>query len=385
MDTLHDSLIEVEIKVEKLWLKRQSLFNLKMKDADLPVEPEFVPAVGAPDAAAVELRHRCTIKARPASPTICTDSGSQGTRSESKTLVVVTSRSPAKEEDTPESHQTKQVRKIKSVLSTGGKSDKTSTRRVCFAQVVLVRHTKERKVERPSVKLSNHDKATLAFGEMLTDDHIQAAQILLRRQYPALQGLEAPAVGHCEDGFAKMTGKGLQIHHNSSQHWVLSSCAGGQVRLYDSLGVAMTPSLQIQLYQSYAAFADQARKVLTVILPDIQRQKNVFDCGLFAIAWAVDIAEGQDVSRVVYDVKKMRSHLETCFELGKLTPFPRKTSCRKVGPTKAQQISLICYCVQGERLGRMHNCKACRRIFHVNCLPVSHLSDGTLACGHCGV
>ncbi|XP_078611633.1 polycystin-1-like protein 2 [Branchiostoma floridae x Branchiostoma japonicum] len=341
VDTLHDSLIEVEIKVEKLWLKRQSLFNLKMKDADLPAEPEFVPTVkDAPDAAAVELRHR-VIKVRAASANNCTASCSQAIQSEKKAPAVVTSMSPANEEDTLKSHQTSQV---KSVLSKGGKSDKKSTSRVRFAQVVLVRHTEERKVEWPSVKLSARDRVALTFGEMLTDDHIQAAQMLLHRQYPALQGLEAPAVGHCEDGFAKMTGKGLQIHHNSSQHWVLSSCAGGQVRLYDSLGVAMTPSLQIQLYQLYAAFADQARNVLTVIVPDVQRQENVFDCGLFVIAWAVDVAEGQDVSRVVYDVKKMRSHLETCFEQGKLTPFPRLTSCRKVGPTKAQEISLVCRC-----------------------------------------
>ncbi|XP_078572446.1 polycystin-1-like protein 2 isoform X2 [Branchiostoma floridae x Branchiostoma japonicum] len=385
MDNLHDSLIAVEIKVEKLWLKRQSLFNLNLKETDLPTEPEFVATVrNIPDAAAVELRHR-VINVCPASPNNCTDSGSQATRSESKAPVEVASRSPTGEEDTPESQQTSQVSKTKFVLSKGGKSDKKSTRRVCFAQVVLIRHTEQRKVEWPGVMFSAHDKVALTLGEMLTDNHIQAAQTLLCRQYPTLQGLEAPAVGHCEDGFARMTGKGLQIHHNSSQHWVLSSCAGGQVRLYDSLGVAMTPSLQIQLYQSYAAFADQARNVLTVILPDVQRQKNVFDCGLFAIAWAVDIAQGQDVSRVVYNDRKMRSHLETCFKQGKLTPFPRQTSCRKVGPTKAQQISLICYCQQGERLGRMQNCKSCRRIFHVNCLPVSHLSDGKWACLYCGV
>eukprot|EP00058_Branchiostoma_floridae_P016421 XP_002601909.1 hypothetical protein BRAFLDRAFT_86393 [Branchiostoma floridae] len=355
-----------------------------MRDADLPAEPEFVPAV--PDAAAGELhvRHR-VIKVRTASPNSCTDRGSQATSSESKAPVVVASRSPTKEEDTPESRQTSQVRIITSVLSKGGKSDKKSTRRVTFTQVVLDRHTEERKVEWPGVKLSARDKVALTFGEMLTDNHIQAAQRLLCRQYPALQGLEAPAVGHCEDGFAKMTGKALQILHNGNMHWVLSSYTGGQVCLFDSLGVAMTPSLQIQLYQSYAAFADQARNVLTVIFPDVQRQKNVFDCGLFAIAWAVDIAEGQDVSRVVYDDRKMRSHLETCFEQGKLTPFPRLTSRRKVGPTKAHQISLVCRCEQGGRLGRMERCKACRRIFHVSCLPVSPPRDGTWACGDCAM
>ncbi|CAH1247231.1 PKD1L3 [Branchiostoma lanceolatum] len=388
MDTLHDRVTEVEINVQKLWLKRESLFNLKMKDADLPAEPEFVPTVKEiPDAAAVELhvRHR-VIKVRPASSNNCTDNGSQATRSENKAPVVVASRSPSKVEDAPENHQTNQVTKIKSILSKQEKSDKESTRKVSFALNVLVRHTEEHKVEWPSVKLSVHNEMALTCLQMLTDDHIQAAQMLLRRQYSALQGLEGPAVGVCDDGFVKMTGKGLQIHHNNHQHWVLSSYTDGKVCLYDSLSVPMTPSLQIQLYQSYAAFADQARNTLTVFLPDVQRQKNVLDCGLFAIAWAVDIAEGQDVSRVVYDNRKMRSHLKTCFKQGNLTPFPRLTGYRKKeGRTKVHQIKLVCHCKQGERLGRMEKCKACGRIVHVSCLPVSPPRGGTWVCGDCAV
>ncbi|XP_066291223.1 polycystin-1-like protein 2 [Branchiostoma lanceolatum] len=388
MAILHESLIGVEITVEKLWLKRESLFNLKMKDADLPAEPEFVPTVkDVPDAAAVELhvRHR-VIKVRPASSDNCTDNGSQATHSENKAPVVVASRSPSKLEDTPENHQTNQVVKMKSILSKLEKSDKKSTRKVSFALNVLVRHTEEHKVEWPSVKLSVYNEMALIYHQMLTDDHIQAAQMLLRRQYPTLQGLEGPAVGLCDDGFVKMTGKGLQIHHNNHQHWVLSSYTDGKVCLYDSLSVPMTPSLQTQLYQSYAAFADQTRNTLTVFLLDVQHQRNVLDCGLFAIAWAVDIAEGQDVSGVLYNNRKMRSHLKTCFKQGNLTPFPRLSSTRKKeGRTKVQRITLVCHCKQGKRLGRMQRCEACQRIFHVSCLPVSPPSDGTWTCGDCAV
>ncbi|CAH1272977.1 PKD1L3 [Branchiostoma lanceolatum] len=386
MAILHDSLIGVEIKVEKLWLKRESLFNLKMKDADLPTEPEFVPTVKDLPALPELYVHHRVIKVRPASSNNCTDNGSQATRSENKVPVVVASRSLSKLEDTPENHQTNQVEKIKSILSKQEKSDKESTSKVSFALNVLVRHTEEHKVEWPSVKLSTRKEVALTYLQMLTDDHIQAAQMLLRRQYPALQGLEGPAVGLCDDGFVKMTGKGLQIHHNNHQHWVLSSYTDGKVCLYDSLSVPMTPSLQIQLYQSYAAFADQTRNTLTVFLPNVQRQKNVSDCGLFAIAWAVDIAEGQDVSRVVYDNRKMRSHLKTCFKQGNLTPFPLLSSNRKnEGQTKKHQIKLVCHCEQGERLGRMETCKACGRMLHVNCLPFSPPCDGTWVCGDCAV
>ncbi|XP_078681624.1 uncharacterized protein LOC144916369 [Branchiostoma floridae x Branchiostoma belcheri] len=381
LDTLHDSLVEVEIKVKKLWLQRQLLFNLEMKDADLPAEPEFVPTVkDVPDATAVDLhvpKGGCRIIAvRPASPNSCTDDSSQAICSDSKAPVVVASGSQSKK-DTQESHQT---------------SGKKSTKRVQIdLNLNRVFHYKyyyykESEVGRPIVNLSAGDKAVLTSNEMLTDDLIQAAQRLLHHQYPALQGLEAPTVGLCEDGFAKMTGKGLQIHHNRRAHWVLSSYTDGQVRLYDSIGADMTASLQVQLYQTYAAFSDQERNVLTIILPEVQRQKNVFDCGLFAIAWAVDIAQGQDVSSIGYDDRKMRSHLKKCLEQGRLTPFPHLTSQRKkVGFTRVSRISLVCRCKQEEGLGRIEACGACQRIFHVSCLPVNPPSDGTWKCGDCAV
>ncbi|XP_078679555.1 polycystin-2-like [Branchiostoma floridae x Branchiostoma belcheri] len=379
LDTLHDSLVEVEIKVEKLWLQRQLLFNLKMKVADLPAEPEFVPTVkDVPDAAAVELHVPkggcCIIAVRPASPNNQTDDSSQAICSDSKAPVVVASGSLPKVTHGQASHQTKQA--MESILSNEEKSGKKSVNR---CQTAL------NQMGRPSVNLSAGDKLALTSDEMLTDDHIQAAQRLLHHQYPALQGLEDPVVGLCEDGFAKMTGRGLQIHHNSRKHWVLSSYTDGQVRLYDSLGAAMTTSLQIQLYQSYGAFADQERNVLTIILPEVQRQKNVVDCGMFAIAWAVDIAEGRDVSSIAYDDRKMRSHLVMCFKQGRLTRFPHLSSHRKkVGLTRVSRISLVCRCKQ-EGLGRIETCRACQRIFHVSCLPVSPPSDGTWACGDCVV
>ncbi|XP_078665659.1 polycystin-1-like protein 2 [Branchiostoma floridae x Branchiostoma belcheri] len=378
LDTLHDSLVEVEIKVEKLWLKRQLHFNLNMKDADLPTEPEFVPTVKDVPDATVELHvlkgGRRIIEIRPSSPINCTADGSQAICSDSKTPVVAAAGGPPK--NTQLSHQTKQAIKVKSIPCKKEKGCKTSAKR---AQTAL------NQVGWRSLNLSACDMAVLTRDEMLTDDHIQAAQRLLHHQYPALQGLEAPTVGLCEDGFAKMTGKGLQIHHNSRIHWVLSSYTGGQVCLYDSLGADMTTSLQVQLYQSYATFADQESNVLTIILPEVQRQNNVIDCGLFTIAWAVDIAEGRDVSSIAYDDRKMRSHLAMCFKQGRLAPFPRLTSQqrKKVGLTRVSRISLVCHCKQEERLGRMERCVACQRIIHVSCLPFSPPSDDTWVCGDC--
>ncbi|XP_066292641.1 polycystin-1-like protein 2 [Branchiostoma lanceolatum] len=347
VDRLHDSLIEVEIKVEGLWLKRRSFFNCRVKDSDLPTVPDFVPPVKnvSNDADEEPPTPRGDL------PVIMIRSASQNTLTD----------------------------------TTGEPSQKTLTHTSGQHGEEVETAPSEGRVENDlGDKTGVEDNVVLTAGKALTYNHIKAAQSLLRRQYPALQGLEDPVIGLYEVGFAKMMGKGLQIHHSVNMHWVLSSCTEGQVCLYDSLGVAMTKSLQIQLCQSYATFADRETKVLSVLLPEVQHQWNANDSGLFVIAWAVDIAEGRDVSGVVYDDMKMRSHLEMCFKQGNLTPFPRLTHRRsRVGPINAQRISLICHCEQEERLGRMERCKACRRIFHVSCLAASPPRDDTWVCSDC--
>ena len=45
------------------------------------------------------------------------------------------------------------------------------------------------------------------------------------------------------------------------------------------------------------------------------------DCGLFAIAYAADILNGNNVYDLIYDQTKMREHLIGCFEKRKITTF----------------------------------------------------------------
>ena len=52
------------------------------------------------------------------------------------------------------------------------------------------------------------------------------------------------------------------------------------------------------------------------------RQKGSADCGLFAIAVAVDLANGIDRSRSTYKQPMVRRHLDKCFEEQIMTIFP---------------------------------------------------------------
>ena len=62
--------------------------------------------------------------------------------------------------------------------------------------------------------------------------------------------------------------------------------------------------------------------ILTVEIPYVQQQKGIADCGLFAVAFAVHLAFGDDVSRLTFDQFKIRQHLIKCFQKKEMQPFP---------------------------------------------------------------
>ena len=53
-------------------------------------------------------------------------------------------------------------------------------------------------------------------------------------------------------------------------------------------------------------------------------QSGYTNCGLFAIAYAVEIAHGYDPAFVIFDQSKMRNHLHHCLTSKTLTRFPKK-------------------------------------------------------------
>jgi hypothetical protein len=58
---------------------------------------------------------------------------------------------------------------------------------------------------------------------------------------------------------------------------------------------------------------------------EVQQQSDGSSCGLYAIVYAVDIANDIDPKAVRYDEKNMRSHLLYCLDRDMLKPFQRFT------------------------------------------------------------
>ena len=169
---------------------------------------------------------------------------------------------------------------------------------------------------------SNGTKAwdTLANNGWLTDNVIDEGQSLLKRQYPHLNGLQRVVLG-LTLSFAVQTEGFIQIPHTGYDHWVTVStigCREGEINAYNSLPPTPTAHLKNQI----AALLATPRSSIRMNYIDTQMQCGSVDCGIFAIAFALTLANGEKPGVYHFDQPKMRKHLIQCLELKSISASP---------------------------------------------------------------
>ena len=100
----------------------------------------------------------------------------------------------------------------------------------------------------------------------------------------------------------------------------------------------------------------------------------IVDCGLFAIAFAYEIASGNRVLKDSnFDQMKMRVHLLECLENEEITAFPRSRKASKLRQRnhELQVIQTFCTCNMPEAYDDMIRCDLCDDWFHVKCVNLS--------------
>ena len=167
------------------------------------------------------------------------------------------------------------------------------------------------------IVLKAKDKEILVNGLELNDLNVNASQALLKNQYPLVNGFTSTLKVASLKGWAPNY---IQILHCATKHhWVTLTtvgCKDEEVRIYDSLFTKVddtTVSAVITL------FGDTD---VTCIIPPVQKQEGIVDCGLFAVAFATCLACGHDPSNYRFNQNEMRSHLFTCLQQQHLTEFP---------------------------------------------------------------
>ncbi|XP_071995580.1 uncharacterized protein [Engystomops pustulosus] len=176
-------------------------------------------------------------------------------------------------------------------------------------------------------KLSSEHLTTLkSKGQrgMLDDDLISMAQEILQRQFPNFDGLQPPAA-LLVPGYS-VGQKAVQIHYDEDRvHWVTTCFHDGNILVADSFSSGyLTPSIRQQICNIYGAVIQKPLRHLKFL--NVDQQKNNYDCGVFAIAFAFEFLKnnGDPTARFQHD--KMRDHLISCLEMGRIVGFPRKVA-----------------------------------------------------------
>ncbi|XP_070549612.1 uncharacterized protein [Ptychodera flava] len=168
--------------------------------------------------------------------------------------------------------------------------------------------------------LTYNDMLTVVNGSEFSDMHIYAAQKLLKQQYPHISGLQSTVLPVSQ--LRSISVESIQIHYNGHGHWVTSSNVGGKVQIFDSsFGGHIPDELLKQVTHIYGL----NKHSCSIECPPVQQQVGNKDCGLFAIAFAVEIAEGnvQTIQSFSFDQCKMRNHFVHCVNNNTILPFPK--------------------------------------------------------------
>ncbi len=221
----------------------------------------------------------------------------------------------------------------------------------------------------------------------LNDPIINKCQQMLKEQFALDSGMQntllAPYFNHdlgtwdINKRLTKQNPPSAQIHYNASNHWVLpyQSQKDRHVIVVDSLKSPRTlnSSISIQIAQIY----ENGERSVQVQIPDVQRQPNYTDCGVFAIANLTEVLHNNydvDFSIIRYDIPRMRAHLLECITKQQFTTFPKiekmpKMPCKVA---KSCSIKIFCACKLPDIVGDMVECdnKRCKlnRCFHKRCV-----------------
>ena len=163
----------------------------------------------------------------------------------------------------------------------------------------------------------------------------------------------------------------VQILHVHNNHWVTVTninCPSGCIDVYDSMYNFIKLDTMLQI----SSFVRSNDKFLQFRLVNVKRQLDSYSCGQFAIATAVELANGNEPALCNWTVHQMRTHIIQCFQDQRMTPFPRESRARRLTSKnrflKTEKEEVHCYCRMINDPNReMVQCEKCNRWYHCDC------------------
>ena len=238
----------------------------------------------------------------------------------------------------------------------------------------------------PELNLFQSDKEILLSDQWLNDNIICAAQTLLKRQ-SKMHGWMSTQL--CKSVFQPIPPRSpfVQILHINGSHWITvsnSSFSCGPtssftdcVKIYDS---GSPSSISVEIQNMVCSMMKPKSSMLTFEIVNVQSQSNSYDCGVFAIAFATEIAHGNNPVSMHFDDMVMRRHLMECFKACHMSSFPCRRQRRIPFGSRVKfyiQQPIYCTCRTVNNIKRpMILCDFCKNWFHLEC---ENVQEGDVA------
>ena len=135
------------------------------------------------------------------------------------------------------------------------------------------------------LRVTKEDLEDITNKRMLSNNVIYGFNILCRRQFEHVAGLQDPLLGQTSQYSVMKNQKFVQILHNNRAHWVAIStynCKNGEVNYYDSL---FSCRINDFVKQQLCALMQADEDALKINVMPVQQQTNSVDCGIFAMAF----------------------------------------------------------------------------------------------------
>ena len=192
-------------------------------------------------------------------------------------------------------------------------------------KVIHVTNTTESNSERSApmwmkigrITLQHGQKEVILNGSMLNDVIINAAQFLLKEQFPDILGLQSTLLLEKPTARYEQDKVYVQIIFDRSNHWITASNAfakKGEILVYDSMYTKIDKNTS-------AIMSNLFEQSTTARLVGSSKQTGGTDCGLFAIANAAALAFKINPSEIMFNQSSLRQHLVSCME-EKFSLFP---------------------------------------------------------------
>ena len=209
----------------------------------------------------------------------------------------------------------------------------------------------------------------------LKDDTINLCQKIIVEQFDLSRGFEDTTLS--PDKFTPVSEKFIQVLNVSNKHWILAFRGQfGQINICDSL--VTDGKYPKKVVKSISRIANCHGCVLELCVLPVQQQKNYIDCGMFAVAPAIEILHDENVEKSSFDVNLMCDHLLVCLQLQKFSPFPKTN--KRVYRCRSVSLFFDVYCICREAYFHddvksddgyfMANCNSCGEWYHKKCMNI---------------